>query len=103
MDEIAAVLDCQARTLQRRFVTHMERGRGKMRMSLRRLQMRAAENGNAALLIWLGKQNLGQRDKLDVDHHYDNEIERELARLAATSETQVSGTPEGDTDSGLVN
>jgi hypothetical protein len=31
-------------------------------VSLRRAQFRAAENGNATMLIWLRKQWLGQRD-----------------------------------------
>jgi hypothetical protein len=32
------------------------------KISLRRWQMKAAEKGNAALLIWLGKQYLNQKD-----------------------------------------
>lgn len=34
--------------------------------SLRRKQFEVAMRGNTAMLIWLGKQLLGQRDKLDV-------------------------------------
>jgi len=37
------------------------------RISLRRAQMAAAEKGNPTMLIWLGKQYLGQRDKLTED------------------------------------
>jgi len=33
------------------------------RVSLRRAQLRVAEAGNAKMLIWLGKQWLGQRDR----------------------------------------
>ena len=36
------------------------------KISLRRLQFKAAENGNTSMLIFLGKQILGQRDKVDV-------------------------------------
>lgn len=36
------------------------------RMSLRRWQFRSAENGNTAMLIWLGKQYLGQKEVQDV-------------------------------------
>lgn len=36
------------------------------RMSLRRWQFRSAENGNTAMLIWLGKQYLGQTEVQDV-------------------------------------
>lgn len=37
------------------------------KMSLRRAQIRAAEKGNPALLIFLGKNLLGQRDQTGVD------------------------------------
>ena len=33
------------------------------RMSLRRMQWSAAENGNSTMLVWLGKQYLNQKDK----------------------------------------
>lgn len=35
------------------------------KISLRRLQWKAAEKGNSALLVWLGKQYLGQTDKIE--------------------------------------
>ena len=35
--------------------------------TLRQLQWEAAEGGNTAMLIWLGKQFLSQRDKADLD------------------------------------
>ena len=43
----------------------MERGYARGRISLRRKQMQLAEQGNPAMLIWLGKQYLGQRDSVD--------------------------------------
>jgi hypothetical protein len=43
----------------------MERGYARGRISLRRKQMQLAEQGNPAMLIWLGKQYLGQRDCVD--------------------------------------
>jgi hypothetical protein len=36
------------------------------RMSLRRKQWKAAEDGNTTMLVWLGKQYLGQSDKSEV-------------------------------------
>lgn len=42
-------------------------GVGKGRVSLRRMQLRMVEEGNATMGIWLGKQMLGQRDKVDVE------------------------------------
>lgn len=38
------------------------------RVSLRRSQWQAAQKGNAALLIWLGKQYLNQKDKSLQEH-----------------------------------
>lgn len=35
--------------------------------SIRRLQYKGAEAGNPTMLIWMGKQYLGQRDKQDID------------------------------------
>ncbi|HLC04806.1 MAG TPA: hypothetical protein VJK02_17360 [Anaerolineales bacterium] len=35
-------------------------------MSLRRLQLAKAKRGNVVMLIWLGKQFLGQSDKREV-------------------------------------
>jgi hypothetical protein len=40
----------------------MEEGR----MSLRRLQWKKAQEGNTTMLIWLGKQYLGQSDKQEL-------------------------------------
>ncbi len=39
-----------------------ERGRENGKLSLRRMQLRRASEGNTAMLIWLGKQMLGQAD-----------------------------------------
>jgi len=41
-------------------------GVGKGLASLRRRQFKAAEDGNATMLVWLGKQYLGQTDKQEI-------------------------------------
>jgi IS5 family transposase len=38
------------------------------RAKLRRLQWEAAESGNITMLIWLGKNILGQKDKSKIEH-----------------------------------
>lgn len=43
----------------------IERGQGKGRASLRRAQFLAALKGDRTMLIWLGKQLLGQTDKVE--------------------------------------
>lgn len=67
-DEIAAVCKCGVTTLQRNFGAAIKTGREHGKQSLKRMQFKAAEEGNAALLIWLGKQYLGQKDKLETEH-----------------------------------
>ena len=42
----------------------MERGKGKGRISVRRMQMKLLEQGNATMGVWLGKQILGQTDQV---------------------------------------
>jgi hypothetical protein len=63
-EEIAAVVGCSTKTLQRNYVHLIEKGREVGKMSLRRSQFAAAHGGNSVMLIWLGKQHLGQTDKI---------------------------------------
>ena len=63
MAEIAAVVGCSVDTLERRFAEVIKKGQEEGKSSLRRLQWLQAEKGNANMLIWLGKQWLGQRDR----------------------------------------
>jgi AraC-like DNA-binding protein len=61
-EEMAAVLDCSTKTLKRRFGDLINKGRETGKASLRRAQHKAAMGGNATMMIWLGKQRLGQTD-----------------------------------------
>jgi hypothetical protein len=45
----------------------IKRGRARLRQSLRRAQIKSALSGNPTMLIWLGKQYLGQRDRGSLD------------------------------------
>lgn len=66
-EEISHYLDISVRTLQRdaEFCRVYKKGMDKGKMSLRRLQYKKAEAGNATMQIWLGKQYLGQKDKVE--------------------------------------
>lgn len=66
VDEIAGVFRCSGRTLQRHFCHPLERGRAMMRIALRRKQFELAEAGDCTMLIWLGKQLLGQSNKVET-------------------------------------
>lgn len=63
VEEIATVCGCSKDTLERRFMKELNSGRAEGRTSLRRLQWAQAQKGNVSMLIWLGKQILGQKDR----------------------------------------
>lgn len=65
------------------FVEYRDKRVESRRIALRQWQWKAAQNGNATMLIWLGKQYLNQRDKHDIDSEVkvtgeDNKITIEL-------------------------
>ena len=67
---IADLLGCSADTLTRNYADPLKKGRGEMRKRLRSAQMRLAlvwpaQAGTSTMLIWLGKQVLGQKDQVD--------------------------------------
>jgi hypothetical protein len=70
---MAAVLGVSVDTIQRRkrnseeFCGVIEKGRASLRNSLRRLQVKKALEGNTTMLIWLGKQLLGQSDRQQTE------------------------------------
>lgn len=53
-------------TLQLTFKEIMDRGYARGRISVRRQQMKLLQDGNATMGVWLGKQILGQTDKVDT-------------------------------------
>ena len=65
-EEIAAFLGVSTKTLQRdeEFCRIYKNGLDVGRMSIRRSQMKKALSGDTTMLIWLGKQMLGQRDNI---------------------------------------
>lgn len=64
--EIAAAVGCSTKTIQRRFVQVVARGRACGQKRLRYLQWKQATKGSTPMLIWLGKQYLDQTDKADL-------------------------------------
>jgi hypothetical protein len=66
--EIATLLEVSENLLRRRCRAALDRGRTRLKKSLRRKQIELAKKGNVPMLIWLGKQYLDQRDRQDVTH-----------------------------------
>jgi hypothetical protein len=76
-DEICNIFGMTAETLNTRlkergedcFSTLYKKHSDAGKKSLRRAQWSAAMDGNPTMLVWLGKQMLGQRDKQDIDQN----------------------------------
>ncbi len=95
--EICSWFDCDDVTLSKYVLEHygmpfsevFKRKRGKGKVSLRRRQFQAALDGEVSMLIFLGKQYLGQTDKKEIKgmwqnpylHMTDEELLRETERL----------------------
>jgi len=91
--EIAAVLGVSYSTWKRHIKQNPEiaemvaQGRLSGNASLRRTQWQKAMDGNVAMLIWLGKNRLGQADKQEVEQ---TQIERLVITRDEGTETQVA-------------
>lgn len=70
-DEISTITGVALRTLKRNYGTLIKKGKDELRGSLRRRQVEAALAGNVTMLIWLGKQLLGQKDKVEAPAEED--------------------------------
>jgi hypothetical protein len=91
-EEIAAWFRVSTRTIERRrlepeFAEVMIRGRAKGRISVRRMQMKMLEEGNATMGVWLGKQILGQADQVS--------LEINVLQLGIISPDRTTGQVEG--------
>lgn len=74
-EETASVLGCDYDTLNANlarngeggYSEYFKRNSAEGRVSLRRRQFKSAVEGNVTMLIWLGKQHLGQQDKISTE------------------------------------
>ena len=65
--EIAEFFGCDESLLRKSYSEFLTKGRSTGKMRLRQLQWEAAKNGSVPMLIWLGKQILGQTDKREIE------------------------------------
>lgn len=110
--EIAAFFGVSLSCVEKRLATEPQMkaawdgGRALGLISLRRQQTRLAEKGNATMLIWLGKQLLGQRDNLELSGPSGGPIttqsvgavaalESELARISTRENAPRNLPPDG--------
>lgn len=99
--EIADVLEVSESTIERavkrkfnmNYDDYYQQKASKGRISLRRKQYEVAQSGNVTMLIWLGKQYLGQADKnestvkMPVMNLSDDEINERLLELTEKNES----------------
>lgn len=76
-EEIAECLNTTPDTLHNSendglFRSAIKRGQSQGKQSLRREQWKLAQKGNASMLIWLGKQWLGQTDKVEQTTSFED-------------------------------
>jgi hypothetical protein len=64
--EIAAIVGCSVDTLDRHFADVIAKGRENGKTRLRKKQIEVALAGNVTMLIFLGKNMLGQADKQEI-------------------------------------
>jgi hypothetical protein len=63
---IAEFFGCSEATIRQGFFDSLTKGRAERKITLHQRQYEAADNGNIAMLIWLGKQDLGQTEKVET-------------------------------------
>ena len=70
--EISEFFGCSADLLEKSYSEFLTKGRAEQRIRLRQLQWQSAEKGNVVMQIFLGKNMLGQQDKIEqteLDEH----------------------------------
>jgi hypothetical protein len=74
LEEMCCYFDCDDKTLEKWCKRTYKKGfsdifrikRGNGKISLRRKQFEVALSGNPTMLIWLGRNMLGQTDKIEI-------------------------------------
>lgn len=66
--EIADFFSVDEATIRKRFSENIAKGRNCGKIRLRKIQFEKAMRGNVPMLIWLGKNILGQQDKQEIEH-----------------------------------
>lgn len=90
INEMADFFMCHPNTLTQRFSEIIAKGRANLKNTLRQKQIEVAKGGNVVMLIWLGKQMLGQidRQQLDLAKIPDELLVEEAKKRLANNEQQ---------------
>jgi len=76
--EIAEALGYDENTLKRNFEIFLTKGKANLKQRLKRKQIQIALGGNVSMLIWLGKQYLEQKDKMEESGDYNLNVTRTI-------------------------
>lgn len=79
--EIAEFFGISEASLRRLYNEFLTKGRMDVKIKLRRKQLAVAMNGNVTMLIWLGKQMLGQSEKNIENIEVKIIVERRIINL----------------------
>lgn len=107
LQEIASFFKCSEDTIERwckrelemSFADAYKRYSVGGKISLRRWQFKSAEHGNTSMLIWLGKQYLGQTDRQEVEvSTHDDDSVREMEKYFEAKKATGVRPPVGKSD-----
>ena len=92
--EIAEALAYDENTMKRNFEIFLIKGRANLKQRLKNKQIQVALGGNVVMLIWLGKQYLDQKDRMEETGDYNlnvtrTRLEDKLIEEGKKSEVQV--------------
>ena len=100
--EIASIVGCSVDTLDRHFADVITKGRENGKTRIRQKQIQMALGGNVAMLIWVGKNMLGQTDKQEISGlesastvtiNLGQQQEDQLAQLVALARLSATKAP----------
>ena len=72
-NEMGDFFGCSPDLLEKSYSEYLTKGRAEQKIRLRQLQWRSAEKGNVTMQIFLGKNMLGQQDRIE-----ENQLEEPL-------------------------
>ena len=90
--EISQVMGIDDSTLKRNFEKFLTKGRAVLKQKLKRKQIQVALQGNVSMLIWLGKQYLEQKDKMEESGEYNLTVVRTKLEDELNEEKGLSGS-----------
>jgi len=89
-EELGFVLGMAEKSVQNHYRLELDKGRANLRTALRKAQFESAVNDkNSTMLIWLGKNYLGQKDsRHDVNHTGDITFQKVLYDAGALEDSK---------------